>query len=135
MHKERDDDFVDRLANGLGNRLVNAVRHTIIQDTGLDHIPADRIAEWADNFRGIADFNGIEFDAGYFVARNGVGFTIRGNGRVVNGIVVQWMAENGLSDRFSFEIESHGMADELGNLPADAWPEYMPFGMIFEPVK
>lgn len=132
MHQELDDDFNEQLAATVGLRLINAVRQTIIHEIGADHVPTDRMAEWADRFTGLADFNGIAFDAGYFFAQNGSGFSVHGNACVVNKTIAQWMAANGLSGRFSFELDSHGLADELGNVPPEAWPEYMPFRMTFE---
>jgi len=136
MRRNNDDEELhEKIGFVIGDRLTNALRETFIADIGLDHVPVDRIADWMKQFDGIEDYNGLSFIHSELVALENLRFTITGVGTVENPTVHKWLNKEGFASTFSFQIESHGRRDELGNLPLDVWPEYVPYGMSFRPLE
>lgn len=128
------DQFGQTVGKVVGDRLTNALRETFIADIGMDHLPVNRVAEWMNQFGGLEDYKGLSFIHAELVSHNESSFTITGVATVDNPTVHKWLNGGGLVSTFSFEITSHGLKDELGNLPLDVWPEYAPYGMQFGPL-
>lgn len=130
---DEEEEFRQKVGEVVGDRLMNALRHTFIADIGLDHLPVSHIEGWMRQFSGIEDYNGLSFLHSQLIRNGRSRFTITGVGTVENAIVHKWLDQKGLGSTFTFEIESHGRKDELGNLPQGVWPEYAPYGMTFRP--
>ena len=130
-----DEEFRQKVGEVVGKRLTSGLRETFIADIGMDHLPVDRVEEWMQQFDGLEDSNGLSFIYSELVPHDESSFTITGVGTVDNPTVQKWLNGEGLVSTFSFQINSHGLKDELGNLPLDVWPEYAPHGLHIQPLE
>ena len=125
-------DEVDQLSiqEGMGSavveRLVNALRHTIIMDIDLDHVPSELLDEWKECFSGIRSYNGLSFDENCVLRVDDSSCTLEGSGRVDNETLKELAQLHGLSGHFKFRFESpnplHDDPDaEIGIWPGETW--------------